>query len=109
MEEELVVVNNQDELLSALKNQAHFIRIEGDYKEDFLEDTDIPLSENEKMPLELGFRGTAGLGGEIFYQIINAFSKEEKEQKQIDSKVRQYTVERLSDGVLLLSANFLRY
>lgn len=61
------------------------------------------------MPFELGFGGTAGIWSEIFYQIINAFGKEDKQQKKIDSKVRKYNFKKLNENELLLYLRQLDY
>ncbi|HLQ82572.1 MAG TPA: hypothetical protein VK121_01825, partial [Pseudogracilibacillus sp.] len=87
--EEYVRVENTDELIKALKDKAIHILLEGEFKDEFLQNTDLPLSEEELMPFELGFRGVAGLVSEGFYKAITLFSNEEDQQKFIDSKVRR--------------------
>lgn len=94
--------NNSEELLMALKNKEPYIIISRDYRNEFLETTELPLSENEIMGFELGFRGTGRLWGEIFYQIINIFSKDSKETKQIERKLRKYSLKKWNEQELLL-------
>ncbi|WP_255247466.1 hypothetical protein [Paucisalibacillus globulus] len=94
--------NNSEELLYALNNKEPYIIISREYKNEFLETTELSLTENELMGLELGFRGTASLWGEIFYQIINLFSKDSKEKKKIDSKIRKYSIKKRDENDFLL-------
>ncbi len=102
-------INNPEDLLQALKKKEPYILLQGEFKKEFLENTQLPLSETEIMPFELGFAGTAGIWSEIFYQVINAFSKGEKQQKQIDSKLRRYILKKLNDDELLLYLRSLDY
>lgn len=95
-------VNNAEELLQALKEKEPYILIQNEFKKEFEQNTELPLTETEIMPFELGFRGTAGIWSEIFYQIINAFSKGDKQQKKIDSKIRKYTLKKLNEDEVLL-------
>ncbi|MFD2761733.1 hypothetical protein [Lentibacillus juripiscarius] len=86
--------NNAEELLSALKNKESHIIIQEDFKKEFEENTQLPLTENEQMGFQLGFRGTAGIWGEIIFQVINKFSKGSRQQKKIDSKLRKYSLKK---------------
>lgn len=104
-----LTVNNAEELLQALKKRESYILLRGEFKKEFLKNTQLPLSETEIMPFELGFWGTAGIWSEFFYQIINAFAKGEKQQKQIDSKLRRYTLKKLNENELLLYLRQLDY
>lgn len=102
-------VNNAKELLHALKNKESHILIGGDFKKEFVENTQLPLSENERMGFDLGFQGTAGIWSEIFYQIINVAGKGSKQQKKIDSKIRNYNLNKLNENEILLSLRQLEY
>ena len=94
--------NNSVELLYALNSKEPYIIISNEYKNEFLETTELSLTENELMGFELGLRGTASLWGEIFYQIINLFSKDSKQKKKIDSKLRKYNLKKRNENDLLL-------
>lgn len=102
-------VNNAEELLHALNVKESHILIQKDFKKEFMQNTALPLTETEIMPFELGFRGTAGIWSEIFYQIINVFDKGDKQQKKIDSKVRRYNLKKLNENELLLYLRQLDY
>ena len=102
-------VNNAEELLSALKNKESYIIIQDDFKREFMENTQLPLNENELMGFELGFGGSAGIWSEIFYQIINVFSKGTKQQKKIDSTIRKYSLKKLNENEILLYLRQLDY
>lgn len=103
------VANGTDELLFALTNKESYILISSNFKEKFLEDTQLPLSELEQMGFELGFRGAAGIFGSPFFHLINSFSKESKIQKKIDSKIRKYVLKKQHSGDLLLCLRQLDY
>ncbi|GIN62631.1 hypothetical protein J27TS8_26240 [Robertmurraya siralis] len=103
------VANNAEELLRGLTNKESYILITKDYVKEFEDNTELPLSENEQLGFNLGFRGNAGILSEIFYQLINKFSDGSKQQKQIDSRIRKYTVKKLADGELLLYLRQLDY
>ncbi|WP_010095341.1 hypothetical protein [Ornithinibacillus scapharcae] len=83
---------NTEELLYALKHKESHIIIQEDFKEEFMENTQLPLSENEQMGFHLGSNGTASIWGEVFFQIINRFGKGSLEQKKIDSLIRKYSI-----------------
>ncbi|WP_236686958.1 hypothetical protein [Ornithinibacillus contaminans] len=106
---EHVTVNNPEELLMAVKNKKPYILISSDYKDEFLENTDLPLSEIEIMGFELGARGNAQLTGGLLYPIINFFSKGSKVQKQIDSRLRKYTYKKTSEHDILLYLRHFDY
>src|SRR5690625_7650251 len=89
MLEDYCKVNNAEALLCALENKETHIIIQDDFRKEFVENTQLPLTDNEQLGFELGFRGMAGVWSEVFYQIINDFSKESKKQKKNDSKIRK--------------------
>lgn len=101
--------NNAEELLFALKNKESHIIIQEGFKNEFEENTQLPLTENEQMGFHLGFRGTAGIWGEVIFQFINRFSKGSKQQKKIDSKVRKYSIKKLNEHEILLYLRQLEY
>lgn len=69
----------------------------------------LPLTETEEMASQLGFRGWAGIWVGIFFHIINFFSKGSKQQKNIDSKIRKYKLEKLNRHEILLYLRQLKY
>ncbi|WP_411843377.1 hypothetical protein [Salinicoccus sp. HZC-1] len=101
--------DNAEELLQALKNKESYIIIRGDFKKDFEKNTQLPLTDTEEMSFELGFRGTGRIWSEAFYQLINVFGKGNKQQKKIDSKVRNYNFKELNRNELLLYLKQLDY
>ncbi len=101
--------NNAEELLFALKNKESHIIIQEDFKKEFEENTQLPLTESEQMGFHLGFRGTAGIWGEIIFQLINRFSRGSKQQKKIDNKIRKYSIKKLSEQEILLYLRQLEY
>ncbi|TFJ92365.1 hypothetical protein E4U82_12930 [Lentibacillus salicampi] len=103
------IVDNARDLLSALKNKEDYIMIQGDYKKEFEENTQLPLTETEEMTFQLGFRGWAGIWGGLFFHIINFFSKGSKQQKKIDSKIRKYNIKKLNESEILLYLRQLEY
>ncbi|PAE21134.1 hypothetical protein CHH80_08235 [Bacillus sp. 7504-2] len=108
-DESYFVAHNAEELLRGLTNKEPYILITNDYVKEFQDNTEFPLSENEQLGFNLGFRGSAGILSEIFYQLINKFSAGSKQQKQIDSRIRKYAVKKLTDGELLLYLRQLDY
>ncbi|MGP4108854.1 hypothetical protein [Virgibacillus sp. L01] len=104
-----IKANNAEELLFTLKNKESHIIIQEDYKKEFEENAQLPLTENEQMGFHLGFRGTAGICGEIIFQLINRFSRGSKQQKKIDSKIRIYSIKKLSEQKILLYLRQLEY
>lgn len=104
-----VHVKSREELLEALKKREFMILLDGNFKKKFLENTEMPLSESERMGFDLGFRGTSGIFSEIFYQIMNLFDDNETEQKKIDSRIRQYKLKKLNNKELLLYLQQLDY
>lgn len=108
-EDSYFVANNAEELLRGLNNKESYILITKDYMKDFIEQTELPLSENEQLGFNLGFRGGAGIFSEILYQLINKFSDGSKQQKQIDSRIRKYIVKKLDEGEILLYLRQLDY
>jgi len=102
-------VNNAEALLCALENKETHIIIQDDFRKEFVENTQLPLTDTEQLGFELGFRGMAGVWSEVFYQIINAFSKESKQQKKIDSKIRKYKLKKTNENEVLLYLRQLDY
>ena len=102
MKDKYFTAKNAEELLFALKNKEPYIIISSDFRKEFLETTQLPLTENELIGLELGFQGTARVWGEIFYQFINVFSKRSRQQKKIDSIIRKYSVKKWNENEILL-------
>ncbi|WP_182201700.1 hypothetical protein [Paraliobacillus salinarum] len=104
-----VEVNNSEELLTALTNKESYIVINKEYKQEFLNNTELPFTEKELMGLQLGSHGGAAIGGGLIFAIINFFSKGSKQQKKIDSKVRNYVLKGWKDDGLLLYLRQLDY
>ncbi|WP_382398942.1 hypothetical protein [Lentibacillus salinarum] len=98
-----------EELLTALKNKENYIIIQEDYKKEFEENAQLSLTETEEMAFRLGLRGWAGIWGGIFLHMINFFSKGGKQQKKIDSRIRQYSVKKLNEDEILLYLRQLEY
>lgn len=96
-----LVINNSEELLAALENKEPSILIPQHFKSEFLENTQLPMSENEKLGFELGFRGAANLTATPIFHLINWLSKDSKQQKRIDSKIRKYTLKKYNEDLLL--------
>lgn len=84
--QECIVVNNNDELLSVLEESSSSILITDTFKEDFLDKTQLPLSETEQMGFALGSHGSTMLFGGIIYAVMSLFSKQDKQRKKIDRK-----------------------
>lgn len=103
------VTNNIDELLTALDNKEFYIIITEKFKQEFEEVSQIPLSENEKMGVNLGSRGMIAIFSEVFYQIGKLFSKDSNEQKKIESKLRSYTLKYATNNELVLYLSQLDY
>lgn len=101
--------SNPDELLYALKNKQNYIMIQKNYRNEFLQNTQLPMSETSEMGFQLGLGGAGGLFGEVFYHLSNLFSKENKEQKKIDYQIRKYTVKEMDDKQILLYLRQLDY
>ncbi|MFB1051968.1 hypothetical protein [Paraliobacillus sp. JSM ZJ581] len=106
---EYIEVNNAEELLSAFNNKESHIVIKKGYKEEFLNNTELPFTENELMGLQLGSGGGATIGGSIIFAILNFFSKGSKKQKKIDSRIRNYVLKNWKDNELLLYLRQLDY
>ncbi|GGJ99921.1 hypothetical protein GCM10007063_22870 [Lentibacillus kapialis] len=101
--------NNAEDLLSALRKKETHIIIQGDYKSEFEENTQLPLTEKEQLGFNLGTRGSGGFWSEIPFQIINKLSSGKKQQKEIDSKIRKYTLKKLNEREILLYLRQLDY
>lgn len=95
------VAENAEGLLSGLENKEIYILIPSHFKEEFLEKTQLPLSETEQIGFELGFRGGGNLVSSPLFHFINWLSKDSQQQKRIDSKIRKYTLEAQGDNLLL--------
>src|SRR5690625_2998694 len=104
-----VHVNSREELLEALKKRELMMLLDVNLIKKFLENTEMPRSESETMGFDLGFRGASGIFSEIFYQIMNLFDYNETEQKEIDSRIRQYKFKKLNKKELLLYLQQLDY
>ena len=100
---------NTEELLFALKNKESYIIIHKDFKDEFLKKTQLPVTETEEMAFQLGFSGWAGILGGVFFHIINFFSKGNKQQKKIDSRLRKYNFKKLNEHEILLYLRQLNY
>lgn len=103
------IVDNADELLAALKIKAPRILITKSFKHEFLKNTELPLTETERMGFDLGFRGGAGIASAPFFHLINFFSKDSKQQKKIDSRMRSYLLKKQDTDDLLLYLRQLDY
>src|SRR5699024_7670264 len=96
-----LVINNSEELLAALENKEPSILIPQHFKSEFLENTQLPMSENEKLGFELGFRGAANLTATPIFHLINWCSKYRKQKHMIDSIIRKYTLKKYNEDLLL--------
>ena len=103
------VASNNEELLYGLSNKEPYIKINENFKKDFTEKTQLPLSETEQIGFNLGFRGFGGIIGEVFFKLINLFSEGNKQQKRVDSQIRKYSLEKSEDNELLLHLRQLDY
>lgn len=101
--------NNAEELLVGLKNKESHIIIQEGLKKEFLKNTELPLTENEEMGSHLGSGGGTAIGGGLLFSLINLLSKDSKQQKQIDSKMRSYKVKKWNKNGLLLYLRQLDY
>lgn len=106
---DFLIASNKEELLDALQNKEYYILIQADFAREFIENTNLPFTETEELGFQLGFRGAAGLFGEVFFRIINLFSDDSKIQKRIDSQIRKYTLKKWNDHELLLYLRQLDY
>lgn len=104
-----VIVDNSEDLLSALKRKQNYIIVQENYRDEFEKNTELPLTETEEMGFQLGSRGTAGLVGSMFFHMINFFSKGSKVQKKIDSRIRKYHLKKWNENEILLYLRQLDY
>jgi len=95
------VATNKEELLVALKEKKSSILIPEYFKQEFLENTELPMTEEQEIWSELGFQGKANLTAATIFHLINWLSKDSKQQKQIDSKIRKYMLKKYSKDLLL--------
>jgi len=92
------VANNAEELLSALKIKADTILITKYYKDEFMEKTELPLPEEDFFS---GTRVAASAGGNPVFLLMNLFSKRDKQQRKIDSKIQKYILKKHDEDLLL--------
>jgi len=95
------VADNAEQLLSALEKKESSILIPKYFKDEFVRNTQLPMTETEQIGLEVGSRGTANLSASPIFHLINWFSKGSKQQKKIDSKIRKYTLKEQGEDLLL--------
>ncbi|UOQ46674.1 hypothetical protein MUN88_11220 [Gracilibacillus caseinilyticus] len=100
---------NAEDFLSALTSKEDYIIIQKDFKKEFEENTQLPLTKNEQMGYHFGSRGTGALWEALFHLLINSFSKGSKQQKEIDSKIRKYSLTTFNDEEILLYLRQLEY
>lgn len=90
-----LVANNAGELLSALNAKPKYVLITKHYKKEFLERSEVPLSEENL------FSGTRVASGTPLFHLINLFSKKGTLQRKIDGKVQKYMMKEHGDDLLL--------
>lgn len=95
-------VYNTEDLLLAFENRESNIVIKETYKAELEKYAESQLSDTEKLGFELGSHGTISIFSEVIYQLINYFSKEDAEQKKIESHLRRYNIMKLNEKELLL-------
>lgn len=95
------VFNNED-LLLAFDNKESYIIIKGEYKNEIKKLAEAQLTDTERLGLDLGSAGTAGILAEVFLQIANLFSKKEDEQKKIENQIRRYKIKKINENEYLL-------
>lgn len=89
------VANSAEELLEALELKATYILITKYYKDEFLENTEIPLGK------ENFFYPSYGAGINPLFLIMNLFDKEGTQQRKIENKVQKYYVKKYGEDLLL--------
>src|SRR5699024_9288162 len=92
------VANNAEDLLSALKIKANTILITKYYKEEIMGTTALPLPADAFVS---GTRVAASAGGNPVFLLMNFFSKRDKQQRKIDSKVQKYMLKKHDEDLLL--------
>lgn len=97
------VAKNAEDLLSALERKADKILITKHYREEFLENTELPLGEDNYFS---SIRSSAGLGSNPVFLLMNRFSKDDKQQRKIDSKVQKYILKESGEDLLLYLRQF---
>lgn len=95
------VADNAEKLLAALEKKESSILIPKSFKDEFLKNTQLPMTETEQLGFELGSRGTANLSASPIFHLVNWLSKDSKQQKRIDSKIRKYTLKKQGEDLLL--------
>ncbi|MUV36493.1 hypothetical protein JNUCC1_00295 [Lentibacillus sp. JNUCC-1] len=108
-EEGYKIVYDAPDLLSALEEKEPHIIIRGEFKDIFKETYQQPLSDTEQMGMDLGSGGFIRFFGDAFYRIFNLYDEDTKQKKDIESKVRKYTIRPLSEQELLLYLKQLEY
>ncbi|MFB4168238.1 hypothetical protein [Virgibacillus sp. JSM 102003] len=103
------IAYSTENLLYALKSEEDYIIIHEDFKKEFEQNTQLPLTEKEEMAAQLGFRGWAGIWVGLCFHIINFFSKGSKQQKKIDSKIRKYHFKKQNGHEFILYLRQLEY
>ena len=94
-------VSTKAELLQRMKERKHYILITDELDADVRKLLKTTLSDEELMGIELGSAGTTGIVAEGIYQILNAFSKKPKIDRQLESAIRQYRFKLEKNQILL--------
>ncbi|WP_052400555.1 hypothetical protein [Oceanobacillus jeddahense] len=102
-------VYTQEELLTAFKRKEPYIIVKGDYARQVESAAGTSLSEKDTMGFQLGSRGLALLAGEVIYQIMNLFSKREKQELKVESKIKSYQAVLKENKDVLLYLRLLDY
>lgn len=95
-------VYNKEDLLLAFENKESYILIKEPFKDELEKYAEVLLSDTERLGFELGSAGTVSILAEVFYQLFNLFSKQDAEQKKIESQIRKYKVKKMNNNELLL-------
>lgn len=85
-------VTSKELLADAVQNQKAYIYIEDSVRTESSRLVNSVVSEKDTMGVELGSKGTVNILGEIIYQFQKMFDKDEKEFKDLKSKLRTYRV-----------------
>lgn len=104
-----IYVSDSDALLSALQDKSTYIVVTDDFRKEFEENVQMPLTETSEMGAQIGSAGGASLGGGLIFKIINTFSKGTDQQKEIDSRMRSYAAKETDNGEPLLYLRQLDY
>ncbi|WP_066194525.1 MULTISPECIES: hypothetical protein [Gracilibacillus] len=98
----VIEVNSAAGLLQALKNKEDLIMIQGEYATEVRELIDTKLSDTELLGSELGAAGTLSIAAEGIYRLIQTFSKQANEQKQLETRIRRYNGKEYSSHTIVL-------